>query len=53
MTLSVNLEEPSRVSEQEDWEARLEEYCHAREEGIELLKELGDTEHEVKLGQFF
>ena len=36
-----NIPEFDREEEQKVWESRLEEYCIAREEGLEMLKKSG------------
>ena len=41
------ISEALKAAEEKDWEARLEEYCRAREEGVEVLKELGHTDFQV------
>lgn len=41
------MSEALKATEEKDWEARLEEYCQAREEAIEVLKELGHTDFQV------
>ena len=45
--------ESSQLSHQEEWEAQMEEYCRARQEGILTLKTLGHSELEVKSSSSF
>ena len=42
------LEDSWRAAEHSDWEGRFEEFCEARAQGIQILKAMGDTEHEVE-----
>merc|ERR1712154_132093 len=39
--------EALKVSEKNDWEVKLKEYCQAREEGLQFLKELGHSDHQA------
>ena len=48
LTSSRVMTESAQQSQQEDWEDQLEEYSRARENGINYLKTLGGTEHQVK-----
>ena len=40
------------MAERSEWEMKWEEYCKAREEGLEILKSLGETENQVKYDRY-
>ena len=48
MTETAQLSDGSRESHQNQWNAEVEEYCRARQEGILILKTLGNSELEVR-----